>query len=291
MTASIVSPKAATVEPTEYQSTLLRLYEKSILKKAKFAAIRRYLPPTNNLRCLDIGADNGVLSYLLRESGGDWTSADLDPAIVDGIKQMVGTQVELFDGGRTDHADQTFDVVVIIDFLEHIENDRAFIAELHRIMKSDACLIVNVPHFRKNSLIRRLRLATGLTDEKHGHLRPGYDLPSLKAVCGEHFEITDQHSYSKFFVEFYDVLISLLLDRMSAGNQPQAVGTGGNGVGDSSADKSKGNVVSGDDLNKHRKKFKLFSLIYPFVWLLAQLDRLLFWTQGHSLIVKARKLG
>ena len=280
--ADIICSKLVPVELTEYQSMLLRLYEKSILKKAKFSAIRGYIAPTDNSRCLDIGADNGVLSYLLRESGGNWTSADLDPAIVDGIKQMVGTQVELFDGGRTAHAEQTFDTVVIIDFLEHIENDRAFVSELHRIMKPDACLIINVPHFRPSSLIRKLRLACGLTDEKHGHLRPGYNLQSLIVVCSEYFEITAHHTYSKFFVEFYDILISLLLNRMSGVDHSQ-----GN---ESGSDKSKGNVVSGDDLNKHRKKFQIFSLIYPIAWLLPQLDKLLFWTQGHSLIVKARKL-
>ncbi|HAY44852.1 MAG TPA: hypothetical protein DCY55_01025 [Gammaproteobacteria bacterium] len=281
MTTDVIHADVLAGEPTEYQSMLLRLFDKSILKKAKFAAIRRYMPLTGGLRCLDIGADNGVLSYLLRESGGEWTSADLDPAIVDGIKQMVGEQVELFDGGRTDYSDGTFDVIVIIDFLEHIQNDRAFIGELHRIMKPDACLIINVPHYRPNALIRKLRLACGLTDEKHGHLRPGYDLTSLNLICSEYFEISEHHTYSRFFVEFYDVLISLLLERMSGDSQGQNDDNGG--------DKSKGNVVSGDDLNKHRKKFKIFSLIYPFVWLLAQLDRLLFWTQGHSLIVKARR--
>ena len=283
MTADVVRPQALPGDPTEYQSMLLRLYDKSILKKAKYAAIRRYMPVTSSERCLDIGADNGVLSYLLRESGGHWTSADLDPAIVAGIKQMVGDRVELFDGGRTAHADGTFDVVVIIDFLEHIENDRAFIGELHRIMKSNACLIINVPHYRPNALIRKLRLACGLTDEKHGHIRPGYDLESLNLICNEYFEVSEHHTYSRFFVEFYDVLISLLLERVSGGKQNQE--------DNNSDEKSKGNVVSGDDLHKHKKKFKIFSLIYPFVWLLAQLDRLLFWTQGHSLIVKARKLN
>ena len=264
-------------EPTKYQQMLLDLYNKSILKQAKFAAINKYLASTDTCRCLDIGADNGVLSYLLRKNGGDWSSADLQPSVVASIKQMVGDQVELFDGGRTQFADQTFDIVVIIDFLEHIEDDRAFLAELNRIMKPGGQLIINVPHFRKNSWIRKLRLACGLSDEKHGHLRPGYNLPSLQVVCSDYFEITANHTYSKFFVELYDVIISLLFERM-AGNSNET-----------SNETSKGVVVTGDDLNKHHKKFKLFSMIYPFVWSLAQLDKLLFWTQGHSLIVQARR--
>ncbi|MBT5032432.1 MAG: class I SAM-dependent methyltransferase [Proteobacteria bacterium] len=268
-------------EPNEYQQSLLGLYNKSILKQAKFAAINKYLASTETCRCLDVGADNGVLSYLLRKKGGDWSSADLEPSVVASIQQMVGNQVELFDGGRTQYADQTFDIVVIIDFLEHIEDDRAFLAELNRIMKPGGQLIINVPHFRKNSWIRKLRLACGLSDEKHGHVRPGYNLLSLQGVCNDYFEITASHTYSKFFVELYDVFISLLFERMAKG--------GGGQSNETNNETSKGVVVTGDDLNKHRKKFKLFSVIYPFVWSLAQFDKLLFWTQGHSLIVMARK--
>lgn len=69
-------------ELNESQKMLLKLYDKSILKKAKFAAIEQFLPDLNNKTCLDIGADNGVISYLLRQKGGDWYSADLDEHVV-----------------------------------------------------------------------------------------------------------------------------------------------------------------------------------------------------------------
>ena len=102
---------------------LLRLYDKSILKKAKFAAIENYLPVLEDKVCMDIGADNGVISYLLREKGGQWTSADLDEHVVSSIRQMVGSNVVQLDGGVTDFDADTFDLVVIIDFLEHIPTD------------------------------------------------------------------------------------------------------------------------------------------------------------------------
>ena len=35
------------------------------------------LGPTDGLRCLDLGSDNGVVSLLLRRRGGTWSSADL----------------------------------------------------------------------------------------------------------------------------------------------------------------------------------------------------------------------
>lgn len=251
---------------------LLKLYDRSVLKKAKYRAIGQYLPATDGKVCLDIGADNGVLSYLLRQRGGTWYSADLELSVVESIRGMVGENVYLIDGTSTEFPDDHFDLVVIIDFLEHIHSDKRFITELDRIMKGGACLIVNVPHDKPRSPIRRLRLAVGLTDDKHGHVRPGYTLDSLTRLLSPEFVVIEHQTYSRFFIELFDVVVSLLFDRLSHG-----------GVS------SKGVVVRADDLKRHEKKFKMFSIVYPLVWCLAQIDRLLFFTSGYSLIVKAKR--
>lgn len=262
------------VSLSEEQRLLLRLFDKSVLKKAKYAAISRYLPDLDRRECLDIGADNGVISYLLRERGGQWISADLDEDVVESIRTMVGDRVYRLDCGTTPFADNTFDLVVIIDALEHLHDDTGFVRELARIMKNDAELIVNVPHDKPRSPIRKIRLLLGLTDEKHGHVRPGYDLDSLRGLLAPRFEIVEQHTYSKFFVELFDAAISWYFDRTRNGHSS-----------------SKGNVVTGDDIRKRARQFKLFTVIYPVVAFLQLLDRMLFFTAGYSLIVKARATG
>jgi SAM-dependent methyltransferase len=258
--------------PDKYQQVLLDLYDKSLLKRAKYKAISTYLPDTTDSVCLDVGADNGVLSYLLRTNGGCWYSADLDASIVDGITRMVGERVLRIDGGPTGFPDDYFDLVVIIDFLEHIERDRDFVLELGRVIKPGARLIVNVPHYRPRAWIRRLRLLVGLSDEKHGHVRPGYDLPSLQTLLDSQFIVERSHTYSRFFVELFDVFISLAFERLSGGEGAR-----------------KGTVVTGDDLERHARKFRMFRIIYPLVWLLSQLDKLLFFMPGYSLILQARQ--
>ena len=255
------------------QKMLLKLYDKSILKKAKFSAIENLLPQLEEKVCMDIGADNGVLSYLLRKKGGSWVSADLDEHVVSSIREMVGSDVVQLDGGKTDFDDNTFDLVVIIDFLEHIVTDSQFIDELSRIMKPGAQLIINVPHDMPNSIIRKLRLKLGLTDDKHGHLRPGYTQTGLNTLVQGKFAIQQQQTYSRFFVEFYDALISYLFEKIQK-----------------DGDSAKGTVVTAKDMSANQKKFKLFSLIYPFVWMLSKLDNLLFFTSGYSLIVQAQNI-
>ncbi|GAG58859.1 unnamed protein product, partial [marine sediment metagenome] len=108
----------------------LTLFKKSILKQQKLKAISLFLGRTSGKKCLDIGGDNGIISYFLRERGGEWTSADLEDAAVCSIRALVETNVYKIDGKSTPFANNTFDTVVIIDFLEHISTDALFIEEL-----------------------------------------------------------------------------------------------------------------------------------------------------------------
>ena len=55
----------------------IALFNKSVLKQLKIKEITNLLGSTESLVCLDIGSDNGVISYLLRQRGGSWKSADL----------------------------------------------------------------------------------------------------------------------------------------------------------------------------------------------------------------------
>src|SRR3954465_3434289 len=111
------------------------LFHRSVLKQAKYQRLLGLMDDPVGRTSLDIGADNGVISYLLRQRGGRWFSADLDSGTVESIRQLVGSDVYQIDGGRTPFPDRTFDQVVIIDFLEHIPDDNGFIRDLARIIK------------------------------------------------------------------------------------------------------------------------------------------------------------
>jgi SAM-dependent methyltransferase len=247
------------------------LYSKSVLKQRKLKEITALLGPTEGLHCLDVGGDNGVVSYLLRRRGGRWKSADSDHRAVEAIRELVQDAVFQIDGRNTGFQDDEFDRIVIVDFLEHIHTDMEFVAELFRILKPGGELIINVPYL-KNSLLRKFREAIGETDEKHGHVRPGYTPEGLTHVLGSHFIIVSCKTYSRFFSECIDTLLNFSFGRLKKGEMTS----------------SKGLFVTGRDLSRHRKIFHLYCLAYPILWLLAKLDGLLFWTSGYMLIVKAK---
>lgn len=251
------------------------LFKKSVLKQAKWRRIRALLPPLAGKRCLDIGADNGVISLLLRELGGDWTSADLDPVAVQSIAELVGQPVHQISGRATPFADNAFDLVVIVDFLEHTPTDQAFVQDLKRILKPGGSLIVNVPHLKPHSLLNRLRHAIGLTDEKHGHVRPGYSRQGLADLLGPDFVDQATLTYSKTFSEAIDTALNFLYEVLQSKKDRARQG-------------SKGAVVTADDLASHRKELRLLSALYPLLWLVSKLDGLLFWSSGYKMIMRAR---
>jgi SAM-dependent methyltransferase len=255
----------------------LALFSKSVLKQAKYRQIVSLLGDTAGLACLDVGGDNGVVSFLLRKRGGEWHSADLDPGTVESIRQLVGENVEQIDGGRTPYPDGRFDRIVIIDFLEHIPGDREFAAELRRILRPEGELIVNVPHRKPRSWLNRIRHAIGLTDAWHGHLRPGYSREELEETLSPHFAIREARTYSGTFSEIVDTVLTWSLEFLKhrSGASPSRKGT----------------VVTSSDLAKHRLKFRLLSIAYPFLWLFSRLDRLLFLQEGYKLIVRAEACG
>jgi SAM-dependent methyltransferase len=254
----------------------LKLFRKSVLKQNKWKQIQSMLGETANRTCLDVGSDNGVISFLLRQQGGRWSSADLDDTAVASITELVKENVYQLDGSKTAFKDDEFDKIIIVDYLEHIQDDRGFIDEAYRILRPDGELIINVPHIT-DSLLRKFRLAIGQTDEKHGHLRPGYRIQDIEKLIDGKFEILSHRTYSRFFSEAIDTLITFgygMVKKESGGAEENQG--------------SKGVLVTSSDMGKHKKAFMLYSAIYPIVWLLGKLDRLLFLSKGYMMIVKAK---
>ena len=262
------------------QSWALALYRRSVIKQEKFRRVVAMLDSTTGKACLDIGGDNGVVSLLLRERGGQWYSADLDAPTVESIRGLVNTNVYQIDGRSLPFADRSLDVIVIVDFLEHIETDRTFAAEMARVLRPGGTLIVNVPNLKPGSRLNRLRHSLGLTDEKHGHVRPGYDLALLGETLGSSFVLERSQTYSKAFAETVDLTLNALYERKRKRSSRR------NGAAPRSA---KGTVVTSTDVAKFRNEFRLLGLVYPLFWVVVRLDALLFAQEGYKLIARYRR--
>lgn len=253
----------------------VKLFKKSILKQIKYRKMLEALGPTEGKHILEIGSDNGVFSYLFRQQGGHWKSADLDQRSVDAIKELVKTDVySIQDGGSLPFADDEFDTVIIVDIIEHLHDDSGFVRDIYRVLRPGGDLIVNAPNVKTNSLLSRFRQLIGLTEDSHGHVRPGYTPQGLRQLLGEQFTLLTYDTHTRFFSKFADTMMVLALSLLKR-NKPEK--TSGRGI-----------LVTGSDIKRYQTMFTVYSVLYPFIWLFSALDKLLFFRSGYMLIAEAR---
>jgi SAM-dependent methyltransferase len=185
----------------------------------------------------------------------------------------VASDVHLIDGARLPFPDGEFDSVAVVDMIEHVADDRRFVDEVARIMRPGGRLVVNTPHLRHTAL-RRLRDRVGLTDEKHGHLRPGYTVPELRSVveASGKFAWKEARTYSRSFSEGVDIAINLAVSSLGKGHS------------------KKGMVVTGQDLGRHQHAFRAYAVVYPVLKAVSSLDALLPRAPGYMLVAAATRL-
>jgi SAM-dependent methyltransferase len=254
---------------------VLDVTRRSVPKQAKIRELARAIGSVRQEACLDVGGDNGAVSAALRRLGGRWASADLDERSVRSIREVVGGDVRVITGGALPFDAQSFDLVVIADLLEHLEDDRAFVRDCARVLRPGGTLVVNVPHVKRRSIINAMRHGIGLTDEWHGHVRPGYSLDGLRGLLEPDFVLEAARTYSRAFSESVDLLMNGAFRIL-------------NPSGAREGRSPKGTVVTGADVKRHGRAFGLLGVAFPFLWAFSRLDALLPLQPGYKLIVRAR---
>jgi ubiquinone/menaquinone biosynthesis C-methylase UbiE len=149
-------------------------------------------------KVLDGGCGYGIQSMILAERGINVYSLDLEKKRIEFIEAKKNeypkiSHIKTKIGSLTDkipYEDESFDVVICSEVIEHIKNDRTAITELSRVLRKGGKLIITVPACSRNNKIHY---------KKFGHERPGYTLESLKEILGEELFVEKFKSYEYFF--------------------------------------------------------------------------------------------
>jgi SAM-dependent methyltransferase len=108
-------------------------------------AIERLQLPAD-ARLLDAGCGSGAMLSRLRRFGSV-TGVDVNPAAVAYALERGAGAVKHASIDRLPFADQEFDLVICLDVLEHVSDDRRALAELRRVSSPGGLLIATVPAY------------------------------------------------------------------------------------------------------------------------------------------------
>jgi SAM-dependent methyltransferase len=261
----------------------LRLYRRSIKKKETMRAVLRALPSLRGRRCLEIGCATGTSSWLLRRRGGSWVSADFEADQVKSACQLLNDQVHLIDPGGLPFQDDSFDVVVGINFLEHLGDDIGFVREVARVLKQGGDFILTCPDGDVGRLGYRIKRAYGFTADTggFGHVRDGYRREELGDLAREAgLEVRGIDSYSRVFTELVENSLNYVYHRSSQKRDDES------GTGSFHGETS---PATGQDFESVGWKFRVYEGVYPVLRGFSLLDRLIPFSEGYMYCLRARK--
>ena len=259
----------------------LRMFQKTLKKKLRLKALKRHLGHISESdKCLLVtcGDNNGAMNYHLREIGGMWSWADLEERSIPEMSELLGERVLHVSENHLPFPENKFDCVIAIDVHEHLEDPNPFTRELWRVTKQDGKIIVTVPNGDETKLATRIKNFIGMTKEKYGHVREGYDIPDLKKLLSTNgIQPYADSSFSRFFTEILELSINFLYVIVLTKRSETKVEAGT--IAPSTE----------NQLKSIEKTYRMYSLIYPFFWLISKMDIILIGSRGYAVIVEGNK--
>ena len=151
--------------------------------------IKKYMGNPKNIYILDVGCGTGALMKEL-EVYGNVYGIDFSDQAVDFCKSRGIVNVQKSVVEKIPYQDKYFDLVLALDVLEHIPDDKSGIKEIYRVLKPGGTVIIFVPTFM---------FLWGVTDVISQHYRRYTKIELFSKVKDGGFNVL-YSSYFNFFL-------------------------------------------------------------------------------------------
>ncbi|MBF5005028.1 methionine biosynthesis protein MetW [Diaphorobacter caeni] len=153
-------------------------------EKTTLQAIAKLVP--QGARVLDLGCGDGaLLSHLLRERGCTGYGVEIDDANVHAcVKRGVNVVQLNLDEGLAMFEDDSFDVVLQINTLQHLRNAEVMLRETARVGKTGIIAFPNFAHWPN-----RLSILRGRMPVTRRLPYQWYDTPNIRVGTFKDFEV------------------------------------------------------------------------------------------------------
>ena len=156
---------------------------------ARELAVLRLFPPRPALRVLDVGCGSGRFLRVLGNAGHDAVGTDISQASVEaacasGVRAVRG---DVESGTGLEGFGREFDVITMLDVLEHTFEPAAAVETLAAYVRPGGCLIASVPNI--GSLVGRAHVLAGRFPlNPHGLFDAGHIRWFTASNLARHFE-------------------------------------------------------------------------------------------------------
>jgi SAM-dependent methyltransferase len=175
-----------------------------LFRWTRFRSLQRWAPYQ---RVLDVGTDRGWFLKHFQNNGAEVFGTQMSAPAARAVGGYIGRDIFLGELTDAHFADETMDLVCMYNVIEHVREPRAYLREIHRILKLGGILVLEVPNAR--CLTARVFGMNWLGWDIPNHIHH-FDPPGLRAFAEAHrFSVLTESHWSLEFGPFH-ILQTLL---------------------------------------------------------------------------------
>jgi len=197
------------------------------------------------------------------------------------MSEFLGDPVAHIDINKFPWPDGAFDVLIMIDVHEHFSDLQGLNREIARVVAPGGMAIITTPNGNTHLPVAFVKRHVGMGPEIYGHVVQGYRVNELQQMMSSvGLKPVGWGGYSRFFTESAELAINLAYVKilLKKKEHPEVM---------------QGTIAPTNkkEMAAVQKEYRMYSLIFPFMYMFSLLDKLIPGRGGYAVAVSARKSG